>query len=156
MLSFIANLRDLRLTHPIESPITTERRSLYSASNLDDLDVWFGSLEIVIAFECQKISSNCILDPLEILYCKPKIDRLISSGKSTNLVCAIIAQFSKLIDEGVGIEENTGQEAIDICFDQAVDFASIYEPLLDESLFHCRHVSVTPTSLFLEGPFVDE
>lgn len=157
-MDFIDNLNELKLNRPTESSISTEERNLYSESNLELLDAWFRSLPIPVAFECQKLASNFLLNPDEIFYCKPKVKHLIETyRKSTSEIVAILAEFAKLILEGeVGADENTGQEAIDVCFKRAIDSASSYLPLIDDSLFFCRHVSVSPTALFLEGPFIDE
>ncbi|KAK2461790.1 hypothetical protein APHAL10511_006253 [Amanita phalloides] len=137
-----------------EDEIWTSRRELFSAEVFDQYQSWVEELPWEIAFQVEAIVRNMHVDLLEMVSLRPRISEIFRNHTSKH-AWKVLRHFGSRLFEYSMMEG-------DVCdwFDKAIDdFGKISKaPTLeptDGSLFQAWHVTITPTSMFLEGPFLE-
>lgn len=137
-----------------ESEAWTCRRELFSAEVVDQYQSWLEELPWGVAFQVEAIVRNMSVDLREMLSLRPKISGTIKN-QNFRYAWELLKHFGSRL---IVYDESEG----DVCqwFDNAgKEFAKIsrtptLEPT-DGSLFQAWHVTISPTSLFPEGPFLE-
>ncbi len=125
---------------------------LFSPEVVDEYKLWIEDLPWEVAFQVEAIVLNMAVDLREMLSLKPKILDILGKYKK-DYTWELLRHFGSRLSTYSDTEGEVSQ-----WFDSAADeFAKIsktpsLEPT-DGSLFQAWHVTITPTSMFLEGPF---
>ncbi|KAF8898564.1 RNA-directed RNA polymerase 2 [Infundibulicybe gibba] len=137
--------------------IQIDRRGLFSASNVDRLSKWLRHFNWIVSFQIEAVTRSLFVDIQEMLELMPNIQEIISKhGKF--YASSILRQFAARVKLLYWSPEEEQDASIFETFKIAEEeFAKSYKapPLQpsDSSLFEALHVIVTPTTMFLEGPF---
>ncbi|KAG8762603.1 hypothetical protein FRC12_008944 [Ceratobasidium sp. 428] len=137
-------------------------RKAYSQQNIDLVDDWLrnGSLPWEVAFQCEALFRNGDLVPKEIMLLKPQVEMIVH--ESPNLAHDTLKAFqAALKGTGVrallfGFEDPAIITLFEKCLTQAKQ-AGRSGHLQNSSLtFVCHHVKVTPTAIYLDGPYAEQ
>jgi len=136
--------------------IRTESRGLFSAEIAEEYHIWLRDLPWEVAFQIEGIVRSMAVDPREILSLKDKIARLVDNHRSP--------YASQMLKDFRGRIVDYDEQEADIhkWFDNAADdYAAkvsktpALEPT-DGSLFQALHVTITPTTVTLDGPHPEQ
>ena len=135
---------------------TSHSRLLFSAEVVDEYQLWVENLPWEVAFQVEAIVQNMAVDLCEMLSLRPKISEILRKDKNIkDYAWKMLRHFGTRLSSYSDAEGNVSQ-----WFDDAADdFAKISTPSLrptDGSLFQAWHVTITPTSIFLEGPYPEQ
>ncbi|KAF9450089.1 RdRP-domain-containing protein [Macrolepiota fuliginosa MF-IS2] len=148
-----ANLRNLLKSYPIR----VARRDLFSSSRLQMMDIAIRQFEWSVAFQLEALVRNLYVDATEVLSLIPKVQTMVAS-RGRAYVAKLLKQFAPRAKDFLYTDSTT---TILPCFDSfAEEFSKQgnIEPDIpeDPNFYSSLHVMVTPTSMFLTGPFVDK
>ncbi|TFK30601.1 RNA-directed RNA polymerase 2 [Coprinopsis marcescibilis] len=153
-LGKIANARALRVGD--EWPIV--RRGLFSEEAMEEYENWTRKLPWSVAYQVEAIVRSRAADVKEMLDILPDIDKLAREGKETT--AAMLRTFRTKVTAMFHSDEadDKSNQSVRDCFRITQDEYSKTAhdlPLMptDGSLCQSLHVVVTPTAVFLEGPF---
>lgn len=157
-LSRIASLSTQEFGYPIE------RRERFSASRMERLNRWLLRQAWEIAFQVQALLQAMLLDFKEMLDLRPDVER-VTQEMGTRVAASFLQHFAMGLkflwappDESREIQRGLIRE----CFHRSeVEFRQIQvkssrskSKARDAAeTFDCLHVSVTPTSMLLTGPY---
>ncbi|KAG8753682.1 hypothetical protein FRC12_011463 [Ceratobasidium sp. 428] len=145
-------------------PLEFNKLEMYSLRNVLTLEKWLrgDSLSWEVAFQCEALFRNGVLVPQELLLLSPLIERL--AKESPSRACdALMSLRSEM--EGAGAPKKLagfGDQAIIGIFKKLVaegEKKTIISQLRDERsqlTSICHHVKITPTAVFLTGPFSEQ
>jgi hypothetical protein len=145
-----------RLIHTQETII--ERRDLFSAVRLDHVDRDLRRFHWKVAFQLASLLQNMVLDPSELLDLFPRIREIIRV-KGPDYAAKLLRMFYNAAD-ALWYNEDPN-ETISSCFSATErDFEKQGDTLSlipDEgSYYESLHVFITPTSMFLYGPYPEQ
>ena len=134
-----------------------DRRELFSAAKLEEIQRLIQRFDWCVSFQIEALLRNLLVDAKEMLELIPHIQTLVQNERE-DYTSSMLRYFSLRAKEFCLTPDEVQAETIEECFLLAVkDFASYARspPLqpTDESLFNSFHVTITPTSMFLDGPF---
>uniref|UniRef100_A0A8H7YB62 RNA-dependent RNA polymerase n=1 Tax=Psilocybe cubensis TaxID=181762 RepID=A0A8H7YB62_PSICU len=138
-----------------EYPIA--RRNIFSADALNSLQIHLRRFNWQVAFQIESLVRKMTVDVQEILYLIPSIGRMVEvEGKaftSTMLRKFGINAKAMFVDE-VDYEEVSIRECFDSTYKElkALKDTNTLKPT-DDNIYDAFHVTITPTSMFLDGPF---
>ncbi|TRM65783.1 RNA dependent RNA polymerase-domain-containing protein [Schizophyllum amplum] len=144
------------LHHLDEYDYPAVRRGVFSLTHMDKLAAWQKRIPWPIAFQIESLLRCLNLDPTEILSFIPTI-HAIYKASGTQYCALFLKYFQGRLDAWCAYEDENS-ENIQQCFDNAMrEFAKqnsveVIKPT-DGSVFDSLHVIVTPTTMYLEGPF---
>lgn len=132
------------------------RRGLFSLVVMDRLQMWLRSINWCVAFQVESLLRGLAVDAKEMLSLMPAIDKMISTHGKAYAMMMLRHFCKKALAWGGG--DHGQSEAILNCFLEAKDEydkqgRSISLKPSDGSLFEALHVTVTPTTMYLDGPF---
>lgn len=136
-----------------------DHRGLYSSAVLENFAAWLRTLHWCVAFQVEAVVRNFAVDPIEMLSLRTDISR-VTKTKGKQYTAMMLRHFSaqaqKLYWSLYDSEE--WKETILQCFQRSekeYELQSRSAPLkpTDSSLFDCLHATITPTGIFLDGPF---
>ena len=132
---------------------TSRSKLLFSAEVVDKYQLWVENLPWEVAFQVEAIVQNMLVDLYEMLSLRPKISDILRQGK--DYAWKMLRHFGSRLSHS-DTEGNVSQWF----GDAAEEFAKIsgtpsLEPT-DGSLFQAWHVTITPTSMFLHGPYPEQ
>jgi RNA-dependent RNA polymerase len=135
---------------------SVEWRGLFSERYQRRLQEWLGRTEWSVAFQCEVLYRELLLDTVELLDLCSSIEVLVHDHGPQHTV-QVLRQFGLHLKNLWYLEESS---TVRSCFDQARDeiaqsAVDIQTANLDRSLFQCLHVQFTPTAMRLRGPFPD-
>ncbi|KAJ3873480.1 RNA-directed RNA polymerase 2 [Lentinula edodes] len=149
---------------PIEDfEYPVEHRLLFSQSALQSFRSWLPTLRFDIACQLDALLRGHCADPTELLALRPEIDYLNNRADTKgewrqNFVALVFQDFGQ---KALDLYWNPGQDleehSLNVCFMQCIrtfdnPSRSLYRQRLDDGLFYCLHVQVTPSSVFITGP----
>ncbi|KAG9126471.1 hypothetical protein FRC07_003322 [Ceratobasidium sp. 392] len=144
--------------------LTFSKLEMYSRRNVDTLEKWLqgGSLPWEVAFQCEALFRNGILVPQELLSLRPLIDQL--AKKSLNRACDALISLRSEIEGDAAPKRLTdfNHQPIVLMFEKHVIKseknlpASQLRDMTSGLKFMCHHVKITPTAVFLTGPFSEQ
>ena len=147
------------LTEPQDFDYPLEYRRIFSRANLYRLQSWLEMLDFEVAFQVEALTRSLVLDVQEMLSLRDCIDDLVLS-EGPEYTSALLRSFSvqvrKLFWEYN--ESKELKETVEQCFQltkQNFKLPSTRTSALPsgEVVFDCLHVTVTPTTIILDGPF---
>ncbi|KAF8633988.1 hypothetical protein AX15_001164 [Amanita polypyramis BW_CC] len=131
--------------------IWTCRRELFSSEVVSQYQEWVEGLRWDVAFQIEAIVRNMLVDLREMLSLKHKIS-VIMRQHDWKYASEMLKHFASRLFQYDDVEGDVSQ-----WFDNAAkEYAKIsgapaLEPT-DGSLFQALHVTITPTTMYLEGP----
>jgi RNA-dependent RNA polymerase len=133
------------------------RRGLFSAAAIDEYQTHLRRCNWCVAYQLESLVRHMYVDIKEILGLMPRIVRLVKE-KGKEYTSSMLRHFGTRARSFFWAPDEAEERTIAECFTLAeVDFAAANRsPKLqptDESLFESLHVIITPTTMFLEGPF---
>jgi len=145
--------------HFSPNEITIERRRLFSPEALQEYERWLRSLPWSVAFQVEAIVRRRSVDVREMLSLLPRIKQLITS-RGKEKVGLMLRDFATKVASLYTSEDEAdfGPDAVNRCFDQAVLNFNAQPPRrsvdpTNGSLCDVYHATVTPTTIYLLGPF---
>lgn len=135
------------------------KRSLFSTNRLDSVLRWISRLDWLIAFQALKILNDGILHPGELGDLHPRIMAL-REQYGVEGAAEILRSFGTML-KTLGSGEEDEETTVAGCLNKAISDASPLHLALrndqtDPSIFNCHHVTVTPTRILLDGPYLDQ
>ncbi|KAG9102986.1 hypothetical protein FRC06_000562, partial [Ceratobasidium sp. 370] len=143
--------------------LTFSRLELYSLRHVGTLEKWLqgGSLPWEVAFQCEALFRNGVLVPQELVSLRPLVERLV--GESPTRACDALRYLRSRMEGG-----GAPKRLMD--FDPRTVIAMFEKVVKSEekvpigrlrdtssrSNFMCHHVKITPTAIFLAGPFAEQ
>ncbi|KAJ7785996.1 RNA-directed RNA polymerase 2 [Mycena metata] len=144
-----------------DSDLHIERRGLFSAQVLDEVRAHIGKLRWSVAFQVESLLLKRDLDGKELLELIPNIRQLVLS-KGRTYATSFLRHFSSKVRYwsvfDLGISQTIRQFFIEALKDYDKFYAkapSLTPTDNNNSVFQSLHVIVTPTTMYLEGPFVN-
>ena len=134
-----------------------ERRGLFSATQQVRLEKWLSSLDWSVAFQCETLYRDMLLDTVELLGLRNSVNELVRS-RGPQHASQVLRQFGLHLKNLRYFEDETTVEA---CFTDAKNECDQTSSLdfqttkTNTALFQCLHVNFTPTRMRLRGPFPD-
>ncbi|KAJ2928805.1 hypothetical protein H1R20_g8302, partial [Candolleomyces eurysporus] len=138
-----------------------DRRNLFSQDAVDEYNGWVRKLPWVVAFQVESIVRKRSVDLREMLDLLPDIKQLLRrKDKDKAWVSSLLRDFGTKVHSLYISEsrEDRGPDAVRRCFDKVVKtFESQpqrrnFKPT-DGSLYEALHVTITPTTIMLDGPY---
>ncbi|KAH7868663.1 RNA dependent RNA polymerase-domain-containing protein [Lentinula edodes] len=149
---------------PIEDfEYPVEHRLLFSQSALKSFRCWLPTLRFDIACQLDALLRGHCADPIELLALRPEINYLNNRAdtkgeRRQNFVALVFQDFGQ---KALDLYWNPGQDleehSLNVCFMQCIrtfdnPSQSLYRQRIDDGLFYCLHVQVTPSSVLITGP----
>lgn len=135
-----------------------ERRGLFSSEALEDYNRWTRALPWTIAFQVIAIVNKRSVDVTEMVDILPHIQRL-RRDKGNKYVASLLQDFAPKVFALYRSDkpEDSAPDAVRRCFAKAVQDFDALPPRrnvnpTDGSLCEVFHVTITPTSMVLDGP----
>ncbi|KAG8710842.1 hypothetical protein FRC08_016639, partial [Ceratobasidium sp. 394] len=143
--------------------LTFSRPELYSLRHVGTLEKWLqgGSLPWEVAFQCEALFRNGVLVPQELASIRPLIERLV--GESPTRACDVLISLRSQM-EGAGAPKRPvdfNSRTVVAMFEKHIaeskkaPIGRLRDPN-SRSNFMCHHVKITPTAIFLTGPFAEQ
>lgn len=135
--------------------IQTDYRGLFSAEIIDWYSDWIQELPWEVAFQVEAIIRIMFVDFREMFSLKDKISLMVDEHGNTYASQMLKHFCNRLVayDDGEGDVEQWFDNA-------AIEFAKVSKtPSLaptDGSLFQSLHITITPTTILLEGPVLEQ
>lgn len=159
VLQFRKMARLAKLTEPQDFDYPLEYRQIFSHTNLHRLQSWLKMLDFEVAFQVEALTRCLVLDVQETLSLRGDIDDLVLS-EGPEYTSAFLRSFSgqarKLFWEYNDSKEL--KETVEQCFQRTKESFKLPTSRMSalpngEIVFDCLHVTVTPTTIILDGPF---
>jgi RNA-dependent RNA polymerase len=142
------------------SPPPLERRNLFSAHHREAFAAWLLQLDFGVAFQLEALTRRLVVDLTEALDLREDVKRVVSQdgpGFAAELLRSFYAEAKELMFE----QSETGEspETMSQCFVRCERDLRKNPPKakrvarLDDDIFDCYHIMVTPSSYELQGPF---
>ncbi|KAJ7169576.1 RNA-directed RNA polymerase 2 [Mycena filopes] len=142
-----------------ESDLHIERRALFSSQVLDQVRAHIRKLRFSVAFQVEALLQRRDLDAKELLEIIPSIRQLVQS-KGRSYATAFLRHFGSAVRYWAvydGVSQTIGQFFIEVLGTYAKFHAkapSLIPTDNNNSVFQSLHVIITPTTMYLDGPFV--
>ncbi|KDQ20445.1 hypothetical protein BOTBODRAFT_124037 [Botryobasidium botryosum FD-172 SS1] len=157
----MARIAGLPKIHASDPPVVY--RGLFSKRNIDRLETWIATLPWKIAFQLLSIYRNQMVDPVELYSLRGEVTRLASTLDSHRASEALRlfgvrlrSLWADYENEGVMPQDNSVPLCLTLAEREATAAHSALRQKSSDGLFECYHVTFTPTSMFLEGPYPDQ
>ncbi|KAJ7275343.1 RNA-directed RNA polymerase 2 [Mycena haematopus] len=139
-----------------ETELHIERRGLFSEAVLGQVRAGIKALRWSVAFQVEALHRNLYLDAKEILLIIPLVRRLVDL-KGRSYATAFLRHFGTRARYWSAYEE-TSQTIEELFLEVHTEYAKSHAkaPSLipsDNSIFQSLHVTISPTTIYLEGPF---
>ncbi|KAJ7783448.1 RNA-directed RNA polymerase 2, partial [Mycena maculata] len=140
-----------------EAELHTEHRGLFSPTVLGQLKTQIKALRWSVAFQAEALYRNLYLDPTEVLAIMPDI-RHMGLVRGKDYTTAFLRHFGTQAQfwGAYGFQTQTIQQFFAEVHTQYLKFhakAPSLDPS-DKSVFQSLHVVISPTTIYLQGPFV--
>jgi hypothetical protein len=152
-LADAVNLRNIVTSHSI----LVERRALFSRTQMQAMDISIRQFDWSIAFQIEALLRNLYVDPTEILKLIPLIkDTLELRGKfyTAKLVKEFGPRAKEFLFTNTMMNISSCFRSFAEEFSKQDDIES--EILTDSSYYYSLQVTISPTSIFLNGPYIDK
>jgi RNA-dependent RNA polymerase len=145
-----------RMQAPKDDDVVAQRRGLFAEGVQVQLQSWLLELPWTVAFQVESLVKIMVVDFTEMLALKPKITELVHQ-KGEEYISGLLRHFACAVKEIVVEDYQDSSKAVDRCFDRCCrEFETqCRSPAakLSENVLDCLHAIVTPTTVFLEGPY---
>lgn len=154
ILADLANMRNMVKSFPVE----VARRDLFSRNRLQRMDISIRQLDSwAVAFQLEGLVRNLSVDGKEAVELVPEVKELMNShGKP--FVAKLLRQFSPRAKEF--LPEKASSTIVSYLKSFVEEFRAQGDLEADTpsnpNFYASLHVMITPTSMFLSGPFIDQ
>ncbi|KAJ3575291.1 hypothetical protein NP233_g1206 [Leucocoprinus birnbaumii] len=138
--------------------VVAKHRRLFANKLLDCVDREIQALEWEVAFQLEGLLRNLDLNALELLGILPRVKSLLKTHKSSYVVTLLKTFAGEVRNLSCSGSDTlkTVLACLDGCHHGIIDQPSLI-PLPQEGiLYQSYHVTVTPTAMFLAGPFFEK
>ena len=134
-------------------------RELFSATALAELQKWLRRLDWCISFQIEALVRSLALDVREMLSLKSRVESMINR-KGTSYTASMLRYFGPKARDFFWDPYNPSEQTIEAYFvHEEVQYDVLSKSLsiepTDGSLFDAYHATVTPTTIYLDGPFLE-
>jgi hypothetical protein len=151
--------RNARLNKVDEYDYPVEHRNLFSEADMISIIYSFRSLPWKVAFQMEALLRNMAIDFKEAMTLYPVVQQMVQE-KDAELVAKALREFRNQTDFLFHSEEDDAAEIVELFMRNvdALDQEDIVTPPrpADGSLYEAFHVDITPTSMYLDGPFIEQ
>jgi RNA-dependent RNA polymerase len=158
VMTFRRLSRVAQLHEPLDFDYPVEYRELFSARNLNMLQVWLRDLDFEVGFQVESLTRALVVDVQEMLDLRADINDLVEE-KGAHYASMLLRHFAaqaRTLFWGYN-ESKESKETVQQCFQRSrTEFKlQALPPTLTtaEAVFNCLHVIQTPTTISLDGPF---
>ena len=149
----MAEVADLKVR---DQRYVAERKGLFSPHKLGLMQEWVRVLNWSVAFQCESLHRDSLLDTVELLHLRSHIQQLVNT-RGPEHTTQVLRQFGLHLRS---LWSNQDEETVQSCFDRAEEVVQQSGPstltvTADQGIFQCLHVHFTPTGMTLSGPFPD-
>ena len=149
----MAEVADLKVR---DQRYVAERKGLFSPHKLGLMQEWVRGLNWSVAFQCESLHRDSLLDTVELLHLRSHIQQLVNT-RGPEHTTQVLRQFGLHLRS---LWSNQDEETVQSCFDRAEEVVQQSGPstltvTADQGIFQCLHVHFTPTGMTLSGPFPD-
>lgn len=131
--------------------------ALYTPRNLDRIEKWLGTQTYLIAFQCEALIRNHILNPSEFFGILPRVESLI---RDMPLKAHHILLHFHTVLKILHNRPYPARETISEAFERAIsEYSQLSTPVKhrdDNAYFNAYRVIFTPTAIRLEGPYTHQ
>jgi RNA-dependent RNA polymerase len=158
-LNKLKELARLVQLHVSDGEYSITYRELFSSTALAELQRWLRRLDWRVSFQIEALVRSLAVDVREMLSLKSRIESMIDR-KGISYTASMLRDFGPKARDFFWDPHNPSEQTIEACFVQAEEHydllskSSSVEPT-DGSLFDAYHAIVTPTTMYLEGPFLE-
>jgi hypothetical protein len=141
------------LSAPKDYPYHAEHLALFSEANLEQYRRWITTLDWPVAFQLESLLRGRLADAKEILSIRHIIEDMLDhkGAEYTSIFLRSVAHDASF--EVQGVNESAFADAIKRYADDFSWSPSPYPWGPKDGIFYCLHVSVSPTSMTLGGPY---
>lgn len=140
------------LSAPKDYSYHAEHLALFSEANLEQYRRWTSTLEWPVAFQLESLLRGRIADAKEILSIRPTIDNMLDH-EETEYTANFLRSLVDAPFEVQGTNEGAFADAIK-CYANEFSWSPPTHPWgPKDGIFNCLHLSVSPTSMKLGGPY---
>lgn len=157
---FRALSREAGLAVPHNYPLPVVYHGCFSEQTISNYTEWLQSLHWTISIQLESATRLLILDVAELLSLRPRITQLLRVWKREKMVLFLRNFFNEVkeINNSSGINEQGEVETVTNCLERCIREVKPKppkrrQPLNNNDTFQCFHVSVTPTTFYVEGPY---
>jgi RNA-dependent RNA polymerase len=141
-----------RLPEPKDFAHRAEPLGLFSAAKLDQYRHWICKLDWSVAFQLEALLQGRFVDAKELLSIRSMIDNMALHKGSSYTASFLRSVITEAELWNLGDSQEEFRESVQLL---AQDFswspeARTWDPM--DGAFQCYHVSISPTSMKLEGP----
>ncbi|KAF5355063.1 hypothetical protein D9756_005511 [Leucocoprinus leucothites] len=154
IISDLANIRNIVRSYPVQ----VARRNLFARNRLLQMDISIRQLDSwQVAFQLEALVRNLFIDPQEAIELVPEVKKLMKLyGKP--FTAKLLNQFAPRAKDFLLTRASS---SIISCFTSSVQEFRAQGDLepdapSDPNFYASLHVTITPTSMFLSGPFIDK
>ncbi|RDB29625.1 RNA-dependent RNA polymerase 1 [Hypsizygus marmoreus] len=159
MSKFLDLAKAVRLHSISDLVCQVDHRGLFSAAAVEELEDWLRRLNWCISFQIESLVRSLSVDIKEMLTLLPRIRQLIGV-KGKHYMSLMLRHFAPRARELFWdpYDDEAERETIEQCFCRVEEQFAIHANLAtlrptDASLFEAYHVTITPTTMFLDGPY---
>ncbi|KAF8807563.1 RNA-directed RNA polymerase 2 [Phlegmacium glaucopus] len=131
-----------------------DRRGLFSSHKLEQLQDWLRHLNWCVTFQIEALVRSMAIDVAEALELIPDVMRIVKT-KGKKVAASMLRKFgSKAKHLCWNVEEEFDLRQCFLDFEKECDRPTLLKPS-EGSLCDVFHVMITPTTMFLDGPFLE-
>ncbi|KAJ3516786.1 hypothetical protein NLJ89_g906 [Agrocybe chaxingu] len=143
-----------RLRKPTDDEYPTAKRDLFSSFALEQLQTYLRQFNWCVSFQIESIMRQMAVDTKEMLSLIPYIIQATES-KGRTFAASLLRKFKDQVR--IMFADDDGGDVVRCFLETREDLEKegVLEPLQpsDGSLCQSYHVNITPTTMFLDGPF---
>ena len=137
------------LRTPSHEIVFAEARSLFSGKELNHILLWLKTLSWQVGFQIEALLRNSLLHTQELKSIRPLVDQIYQTRGSHN-TAELLRKYNERLRACQSVKP-------DCLLHRLSDEFLHRAPELQSTGSHrCHHVTVTPTRLWLEGPYSDQ
>ncbi|KAI0033371.1 RNA-directed RNA polymerase 2 [Vararia minispora EC-137] len=165
----LSSFRRLATVSDLSSRLTQEevpvaQRGLFSVFKLNQLTFWKTNVPWIVAFQVEGLLRSLQVDAQEMLRLMPRVHKM-SKDRGAQYTADFLVAFRNRVKAWWLPDDDSVETQIsnlEGCWEQAL---AVHDRQFskgsaandqDPNVFSCLHVSVTPTSFALEGPFPEQ
>jgi hypothetical protein len=158
--TFIDLAKTAGVHHIQKFQVATERRGLFDRTRLQRVQADIQSVDWPVAFQLEALLRSLYLDATELLEIIPQVKSHVQEHGS-HYVATLLRAFAGKVCDMPCSSKNTVKTVLD-CLDethQALVKQTVlnWQPsTMEQSLYQTSHVTVTPTTILLTGPFLEK
>jgi len=150
-----SKVAQLHNVHDYEYPVV--RRGLFSSDKLEKLQKWLRYFNWCVTFQIEALVRSMAVDVAEALELMPYVLRIVEA-KGKEVAASMLRKFrskAKNLSWNIAVEEEFDLRQCFLDFEKECDRPTSTSSLKpsEGSLCDVFHVMITPTTMFLEGPF---